>query len=49
MTVSIVAGLVRAIQMRSRRAVLSLVLGALAASLFYINATTPWLRPYRTH
>lgn len=47
--VSVTASLMKAIQTRSRHAVLSLVLGALATGLFYINATSPWIWPYRTY
>lgn len=47
--ISVAASLIRAIQARSRRVALSLVLGALAAGLFYINAATPWIWPYRTY
>jgi len=47
--ISVAASLVLAIQTRSQYAVLSLALSVLAAGLFYINTTTPWIWPYRTY
>lgn len=47
--VSAVASAVQVIQTRSPRALLSLVLSVLAAGLFYINSTTAWIWPYKTH
>lgn len=46
--VPVAASMVRVVQTRSRRAVISLALSVLAAGLFYLNSATPWLWPYRT-